>query len=146
MEWCSVISKTHARFALLSLAALGCGGPDYAVAPVTGAVRLDGKPLTGGRISFAPQSSGESTKSGKPGFGDIQTDGSFVVSTYGDQDGAVVGKHRVTLINSDPDSPAGKRIKAKRVRVQGFFEIAADQENTIEVELTSADIAKFGQR
>ncbi|QDT67526.1 hypothetical protein MalM25_04250 [Planctomycetes bacterium MalM25] len=146
MEWCSVIFRTPTRLALLSLAVLGCGGPDYVVAPVTGAVLLDGQPLTGGRISFAPQSSGESVKSGKPGFGDIQPDGSFVVSTYGEQDGAVVGKHRITLINSDPDSPAGKRIGVKRVRIQGFFEVAADQENTIDVELTSADIAKFGQR
>ncbi len=124
---------------------LGCGGgPAYPVAPVHGVVSIDGKPLEGGRLMFAPVAAPGSLKSGKPGFADIAPDGSFVVSTYTDQDGAVVGEHWVSLINLDPKSAAGQRIKAERVTVPNRVAVVDGQDNEVKVELTSQQIKQYG--
>ena len=40
------------------------------------------------------------------GFGIIQSDGTFVLGTYAEQDGAVVGPHRITLYGDPPYQPA----------------------------------------
>ncbi len=47
---------------------------------------------------------------GKPATGVVQDDGSFVLSTYGNNDGAVVGKHQVMFspIMVGPETPADK--------------------------------------
>jgi len=76
----------------------GCGGPGARVAPVKGKVVFDGKPVKGGSITFRPVASGTESKAGalgKPATGDVGDDGTFVLSTYGKGDGAVVGKHEV---------------------------------------------------
>jgi hypothetical protein len=71
-------------------AILGCG-KDANVGIVKGVVRLDGKPLTTGTVRFVPEA-------GRAATGEIQSDGSFVLGTWGKSDGAVVGKHRVAII------------------------------------------------
>ena len=80
----------------LLLAGAGCQQAPYDLAPVRGKVSVDGQPLASGRLMFAPISQG-SADAGKPAFGDIQPDGSFVLTTYREGDGAVVGDHWVTL-------------------------------------------------
>ncbi|QDU91329.1 hypothetical protein Pla175_47500 [Pirellulimonas nuda] len=134
-------------FCVATLATLvGCGGgPDYPIAPVHGVVSIDGKPLEGGRLMFAPVAAPGALKSGKPGFADIDADGSYAVGTYADQDGAVVGEHWVSLINLDPKSPAGQRIKAERVTVPNRVTVVDGQDNQIVIELTTQQIKQHGQ-
>jgi hypothetical protein len=67
----------------------GCGGSEFATAPVTGSVTTaDGKAVSGGSLTFAPVASGN--KAGKPASATVEQDGSFKAT------GVVVGKHRVT--------------------------------------------------
>ena len=76
--------------ALWSGAIAGCGSGELPVAPVEGTVLYNGKPLTSGVVTFLPAT-------GPVATGEIQSDGTFRLSTYGDGDGAVLGKHQVSI-------------------------------------------------
>ena len=76
----------------------GCGGsaPEKAASlsstvAVKGKVSLKGKPLTQGSVSFEP------TDGGREAFGNINSDGSFTLTTFAKEDGAVRGTHRVAV-------------------------------------------------
>lgn len=58
---------------------------------VHGTVRLDGKPLTTGTVRFVPEA-------GRAASGLIQSDGSFALGTYGQSDGALIGRHKVAIV------------------------------------------------
>jgi hypothetical protein len=58
--------------------------------PVTGKVIYNGKPLEFGAVMFQPPS-------GQPAQGKIQSDGTFSLSTYRLNDGAVLAKHKVRI-------------------------------------------------
>lgn len=74
----------------------GCGGGDQMeTATVTGKVTQDGKAVTGGTITFYPKAE-EGKPSGKPATGEVGSDGSYTLSTYANNDGAVVGMHEVS--------------------------------------------------
>lgn len=82
------------------MVASGCSGSGgLETAPVKGNVTYNGKPLTYGRVSFRPEA-------GSPATGEIQSDGSFTLSTYHNGDGAIVGKHLVLITATEID--AGK--------------------------------------
>ncbi len=79
----------------------GCGGDRLTVAPVEGKVMYQGKPLEFGAVIFQPAA-------GPGASGTIQSDGSFCLSTYGNEDGAVLGTHKVAFSCFDsqrPDAP-----------------------------------------
>src|SRR5688500_17796317 len=65
----------------LTAFASGCGKSPYDLAPVHGKVTLNGEPLTNAKVMFAPIAKSESRKSGKPAFGVLQPDGTFVLGT-----------------------------------------------------------------
>ena len=100
------------RFALalvMLLALAGCGAlsaPQGATTvPVKGKVTHNGKPLTKGVINFQPEGAG------KDATGEIQPDGTFVLTTYKKDDGAVVGT--ITGIEANHGvavAPDGSRI------------------------------------
>jgi len=69
---------------------LGCS-QDARLGRVDGIVRLDGKPLTAGTVKFTPDA-------GRSAAGQIQSDGTFTLGTYGTSDGALIGTHRVAVI------------------------------------------------
>ena len=48
-------------------------------------------------VFFEPLQEGKSALVGKQGIAFAEEDGTFVISTYGTGDGAVVGKHRVRV-------------------------------------------------
>lgn len=76
---------------LLALAGAGCGKAKPATAPVAGRVLLDGKPVAGAAVMFEP------VEGGVPARGGTGADGSFTLSTFGRDDGALVGRHRVSV-------------------------------------------------
>jgi hypothetical protein len=59
--------------------------------PVKGKVTYKGQPLTQGSITFEPDGSG------REAHGGIQPDGTFVLTTFKEGDGAVAGVHRVAV-------------------------------------------------
>jgi hypothetical protein len=107
MRKACVISKTTTPFPVLLLfvvlltltvAAIGCKRSGPELAPVTGKVTYQGKPLPFGSVVFLPES-------GRTSTGDIQPDGSFQMVTSGRGGGATVGKNKVRIAcytNQDP--------------------------------------------
>ncbi|WP_417734967.1 hypothetical protein [Rosistilla oblonga] len=85
------------------LVMLGCDGNNQVPTYVTtGVVHFEGKPMKGGgAISFVPV--GKQT--GMPAGGSIAEDGTFVMSTYGEGDGSVPGKFRVTIMQTTAAEP-----------------------------------------
>jgi hypothetical protein len=90
----------------LSLAfALGCGGgggggagntkplEQTKTVPARGIVTYKGKPLDNAAVTFMPLDDGKTV----PARGKTDSVGSFVLSTYGDKDGAPVGKYKVLV-------------------------------------------------
>src|SRR5262245_3614974 len=71
----------------------GCGGGRTAA--VSGKVTYHGKAVTGGSLTFTPIPAGGDREPGKPGAAEVQPDGHYVVGTYSQSDGAVIGRHRV---------------------------------------------------
>jgi hypothetical protein len=88
----------RATFGVVCLAAIafvvaGCSGDQQPTAPVSGKVTFNGEAVTSGIISFSPIAS--ETEGAKSAAGVVQSDGSYTLTTYADNDGAVIGKHRV---------------------------------------------------
>jgi hypothetical protein len=70
----------------------GCS-PSYQLetAEVRGTVTLDGVPLTSGGVMFLPSR-------GRGATGVISADGTYRLTTYNEGDGAIVGKHQVSVV------------------------------------------------
>ena len=106
MRFPSGPTRRIAAVALLCLlGAAGCGSGLY---PVRGKVTYpDGKPVTEGMVVFESKSE-EARVTAR---GEIQSDGSFALSTHKPGDGAPAGKYRVLVApKNDPnavDRPAG---------------------------------------
>lgn len=145
-------------FAAILLLA-GCGGAPYDLAPVRGIVTIDNQPFAQGKVMFAPIAQGENSNPGKPAFGLLGADGSFVLTTYADGDGAVVGEHWVSVIRmeqrelvdeslaDEPPSPiAVTGPKFARVTYPQKVAVVAGQDNEVSISLTSQDIARFGRQ
>ena len=88
-----MLSKRRAKLvALLVICGLsGCGPAQPQIAPTAGTVKFHGKPLEHGTVVFHPPG-GTPTAQGQ-----IQADGSFLLTTFKADDGAVVGQNTVTV-------------------------------------------------
>ena len=86
---CRAVALIILGAAVLALA--GCGSNQLKTAVVRGTVTYKGKPVPNGTISFVPTSGPSAT-------GEIQPDGSYVLTTYRKGDGAVLGPHTVVIV------------------------------------------------
>lgn len=81
-------------FLLVMAAVAGCGakadGPK--TAKTSGVVTYNGAPIQGATVTFA------NDKSPRAGTGITNDKGAFVISTFGIDDGAIVGTHVVTVM------------------------------------------------
>lgn len=94
MRFCNLLLLASASLMLFS----GCfGQKGLETAPASGIVTYNGKPLSFGRVSFRPEA-------GSPATGEIQSDGTFALSTYGNGDGAIVGTHQVSITSTEADA------------------------------------------
>lgn len=74
------------------------------MAPVTGKVTLDGKPIEGAMVNFYMIND----LGARPGAGLTNADGEFQMTTWKVSDGGLIGKHRVTISKvMPPTSPGG---------------------------------------
>ena len=79
----------------VSLAPAGCGGPSRpAMAPVSGTVLFQGKPLAGAEVVFRNDASARFAS------GTTDAQGKFRLTTYENFDGATIGEHKVTVTKS----------------------------------------------
>ena len=130
------------------VAALGCDRPAFDIAPVHGRVTVDGKPLTGGRVMFAPIPKGDSPNAGKPAFGTIQQDGSYQLTTYRNGDGAVVAEHWVTIyprkneaLRGGAKSNDSGTDQLRKILIPQRQIVVSGQNNTVDLEISSKQIA-----
>ena len=128
----------------LALAVLAClvGCGESKTSPVNGRVKLkdgsDVSVLKGYSLTF--ESEGGKSSS----VGEVNADGTFQLSTFGANDGAVPGKYRVAinpLINPNPDKPPTKsKLSAKYENLEssGLTVEVKPGQNNIELELDKA--------
>ena len=72
----------------------GCGSDQLPLGYAEGKVLYNGTPLKSGGVMFQPVK-------GPVAKGSIQSDGTFVLSTYRDGDGATIGTHKVRIVCFD---------------------------------------------
>ena len=85
--------------AAVMLVSAGCGRPGAApTAPAGGTLTATGAPLVGVNVTFTPAD-------GRSATGITDAEGRFTLSTFATEDGAVPGRHRVTLSVSTADVP-----------------------------------------
>jgi hypothetical protein len=92
----------------LLLAAGGCGDAhQYQTVPVSGVITCKGVPVANAMVNFTPLEQ-EDRAQGQPGrvaLGMTDKDGRFTLTTYENNDGAIVGRHTVTVgFNSDAET------------------------------------------
>lgn len=80
--------------ALVCLALAGCGGAttDPPVAKATGTVTYKGGPVAGATVSFIKEGAARS------GVGVTNAEGKFTISTFENNDGALIGDNVVTIV------------------------------------------------
>jgi hypothetical protein len=125
--------------ALVVASAFGCSRSGFDVAPVHGTVTADDKPLFQGRVMFAPSAKGENMEPGKPAWGDIDKNGNYRLSTFTSNDGAVIGEHWVTVINSGEDLPDDVP-EFSRIVLPKRMAVVAGKDNQLDIKLTSKTI------
>ena len=99
---CARAAALAAGLALFSVA--GCGENLPETVPVAGRVSWRDAPLANGTVVFHPHAI-EEGRPKRPATGKLQSDGSFVLTTFRPADGVVPGKYRVT-IHSYENEPA----------------------------------------
>jgi hypothetical protein len=80
----------------------GCGPQLPATAPVHGKITFGGKPVASGKIAFRPTA-------GRSSLGTIASDGSYTLSTFSPGDGAILGKHHVTIEATKVTGPSAPK-------------------------------------
>ena len=120
----------------LCIAASGCGEKQFPVAPAEGKIICQGKPLECGSVIFQP-------RTGPPARGKIQSDGTFVLSTYGNGDGAMIGTHRVRIAcfenqrpGAIPDNPQAEPTLGRPLVPRRYTNI---QTSGLQVEVKSSN-------
>ena len=103
-----------AWLACLSIAGCGEGLPE--TVPVRGRVSWRNEPLTEGTVVFHPHAIDEG-RPGAPATGKLQADGSFVLTTFRNADGAVPGAYRVTVHSYESDLPRSTTTRTQAISV-----------------------------
>jgi hypothetical protein len=87
--------------ALLGVGLTGCGGKG--TYPVRGVVTLEGTPVAGATVLFMP----DGQDGGRPASGFTLSDGTFRLTTYQADDGALAGKYRVLVQKTEAAKDRG---------------------------------------
>jgi hypothetical protein len=101
--------------ALLSVVLIGCGGRTR---PVRGVVTLEGTPLAGATVMFMP----DGQDGGRPASGFTSSDGTFQLTTFKPDDGALPGKYRVLIQKTEAAKDRGAAERSARERAKAKIE------------------------
>lgn len=75
---------------VLLVATLGCSDGRPKRVPISGQVLIDGEPIKAGSIRFVPDGA-------RPSASDLDAEGRFTLRCFEENDGAVIGTHRVEV-------------------------------------------------
>jgi hypothetical protein len=120
------------------IAASGCANDQKPLAPVSGIVTFNGKPLANGSVSFQPIAPPGSNIAGKGSEAMCDENGHFQLQTIEDKPGAVVGEHRVRIFGpknrqiapSDDSSSGGAEIIPRRYNFETTLTFTVPPEGT----------------
>jgi len=87
----AVWTSSFLAASIVALLACGCGDSGPQMAPVSGVVTVDGAPVANAAVMFVPEAGG------RPATGLTDAEGKFSLETMEPGDGALVGKHKVTV-------------------------------------------------
>lgn len=99
--WCMRLSFPLVMLLVATVA--GCGPSRPGLLPAEGIVTLDGKPLADAAVVFQPAAGG------RPASGVTDANGRFKVGTFKPRDGALPGRHVVTVACAVETSPTDIR-------------------------------------
>ena len=137
---------------LLFAALAGCSSEPYKVAPVSGIVKLDGKPVGQVAVMFQPVATAGNEEPGPGSYGITDESGRYELRLVGlEKPGAVVGKHKVRFDpyatdKSDPYSDEQFRPKQALPKIPGIynaieakfeFDVPADGSKSADFELVT---------
>ena len=119
----------------------GCGNNNgFEVAPVSGTVRCGGKLLTDGLVVFTPVAppDADSYNTGRAASGVVNSDGTFVLSTYGEDDGAIIGAHSIQVFAPAPEDDDAPITDANRYACgkQAIDKTVVEGANVFDLELS----------
>jgi hypothetical protein len=122
----------------------GCGSQKFA--PVSGRVTLNGEPLANAFVTFNPIPKAASIEGGPTAVGMTDQDGRFSLRVSLDQNGALVGKHRVaiTVVNAqagNTDARVGRKGRPLTSAIPSRYNDQSDL--TFEVPSGGTDQANF---
>jgi hypothetical protein len=126
----------------VALVASGCGQKFPRTAIVRGKVTYKGKPVPNGTVNFIPAA-------GKDASGEIQSDGSYTLTSYRPGDGAIPGKYSVVIVamqdnstrlpeDRSPLPPPIVPVKYTSLATSDLKAEVEDKENTINFDLADA--------
>lgn len=128
----------------------GCGSglKEFPTAKASGKVLCEGVPVPHARVLFEPIANDKQANSGKAAMGEVSEDGTFVLSTYGNGDGAVVGRHRVKVLGANPRHypDFSCECATNDIDVVMEVEVAEGEENSFEIVLTKVSGRKQKQQ
>jgi hypothetical protein len=142
------LHPSQARLLVLGIllaAVTGCGGSGPTFAEVEGVVKFKGKPLANVVVEFLPDP--EKGTTGPKSSGYTNDEGRFTLRADTGQSGAVVGWHRVVLVDPNEERPPQGQAPKKAARLPAIFlqsdttpfrrQVAAGT-NTFELDLSKA--------
>jgi len=96
------------KFLLVALVILlaGCGCADFKMVPVSGTITMDGEPLEGVEVVFAPMEIQDQIEVGPISIGVTDSNGKFTLNTTTGIGGAVATNHRVSVSFGELDEAA----------------------------------------
>ena len=113
---------------------LGCDGvKEFPRAQVTGRVMCEGKPVPKTLVTFEVKRTSDSGLVGQLGTAVTDEEGKFVVSTYGDKDGAVIGKHMIRVGKTETTPPCNCAINDMTVQME--IDVTEKGPNNFEIAL-----------
>jgi hypothetical protein len=125
----------------------GCGNTKFPVRPASGTVVCAGQPVARGSITFTPIGEVGALETGKSASAALAQDGSFKLSTFGQFDGAIVGKHRVEFTGSEgqdeDETEEGDDAPAARPKAKPNQDCVLDKELILEVKSSGENVFKI---
>lgn len=116
----------------------GCGP---SMADVRGKLVYNGKPVTAGSILFSPRADPEQLEAGKPATGAPDENGEFRLTTFRENDGALVATHSVYYYAPLPQRSVDKELVAKSAAIhKEFGGLKLPQDYTVELKPGRNDI------
>lgn len=127
--WAAIVSG-------LSILCLGCGSSEptaqtYPTVTAKGSLMHEGKPLPYYQVTLFPQE-------GRPASGTTNEQGQFTLGTNAQDDGAIVGTHKVTISFVGPPqtlTPDMDGYKAPRPTVKLPAKFSSEKQTTLTVEV-----------